>query len=68
MSQILYENIKRLADEKKLSITQVEEKSNIGNGTIGKWKAGHNNATLNSLSAVANALECSVSDLLKETN
>lgn len=64
MSKTIYENIKRLADEQRLSITQVELNSGIGNGTIGKWKAGNNDATLKSLTAIATTLGCSVSDLL----
>lgn len=34
----LYERIKKCADEKKISITNLEKAVGFSNGTIGKWK------------------------------
>lgn len=35
---MLFERIKQLADQKKLSIRQLEENLGYGNGTISRWK------------------------------
>ena len=34
----IYENVKKLADEKGMSIAEVERAAGIANGTIGKWR------------------------------
>lgn len=34
----IYENVKRLCSERKMSIRQLEMKAGIGNGVIGKWR------------------------------
>lgn len=35
---MLFENVSRLCDEKRISIFELERQLAIGNGTIGKWK------------------------------
>lgn len=34
----MYEKIRQLAQEKNISIRQLEEKTKIGNGAVGKWR------------------------------
>ena len=59
---MVYERIKKLADEKGISIYALEKKAGLPNGTIGKWRDG--SPTLKSLEAVANALELPLSELV----
>ena len=66
LASTIYENIKKLADAQRLSITQVEANAGVGNGTIGKWKLGHCNASVKTLTEIANTLGCTVADLVKD--
>lgn len=61
---MIYETVKKLADEKGLSIMEIEQAAGIGNGTIGKWRSAI--PRLDSLQAVARVLEVKVSALLEE--
>lgn len=58
---MVYDKIKKLADEKGISIYALEKKAGLPNGSIGKWR--ESSPTLKSLEAVANALEVSVGSL-----
>ena len=60
----IVENIRRYASEQKLSLTQIEVNSGLGNGTIGKWNKSK--PTVETLLKVANTLGCSIEDLLKD--
>lgn len=62
---MIYQNIVRMAKKKKMSLTEIEEKANIGKGIISKWKHGCN-PTFNKLQAVADVLGCKVEQLLKD--
>ena len=62
---MIYENIKDLCKSKNMSVSAVEEKAGLGNGTISKWKSDGASPTINSLCAVANVLEVEVTKLLK---
>lgn len=35
---MIYSNVKKVADEKGLSIYEVEKRAELPNGTIGKWR------------------------------
>lgn len=65
---MIYTNIKEICEKKNISISALEEKAGLGNGTIGKWKSGGVSPTIDSLCAVANALEVKVTRLIKERN
>ena len=60
---MIYENVKRLADKKGISLKQLEVKAGVGNGIIGKWR--ESSPTVDSIKAVADALGVKVADLLK---
>jgi len=62
--KLVYENVKRRADEKNLSIRDLEKEAGLQNGTIGKWRVS--SPTVKSLQAVARVLGCTVDDLLEE--
>lgn len=55
-------NEKRL--EKNLTISALEKRAGIGNGTIARWDKS--SPTVENLAAVAKVLECTVDDLLHE--
>lgn len=61
---IIYDKVKKLADERNISIYALERKAGLKNGAISKWQAS--SPTLKSLQAVANALEVSINELLEE--
>ena len=61
---MIYDNVKNWADQRKISIAELERQAELGNGTIGGWKVS--NPNLDSLSKVAKALNVSVTTLLKE--
>lgn len=60
---MIYKNVKAIADEKGVSICEIEKKAGIANGTIGGWKKSSPN--VKSLAAVAKVLEVSINELLK---
>ena len=60
---MIYENVKKLADKKGISLKQLEVKAGVGNGIIGKWR--ESSPTVDSIKAVADALGVKVTDILK---
>lgn len=63
---MVYENIKELCSKKNLSIRRLEMKSELSNGTIGKWNRPNARPSADSLIRVAKALGVSVEKLMKE--
>lgn len=61
---MIYDNIKRLADERNMTIQEVEKRCNIGNGVIGKWKDS-GNPKIKHLKTVADLFNVTVDELLK---
>lgn len=61
---MVYDKVKALADEQGLSISALEKKAGLKNGTIGKWREV--SPILRNLQAVADALGVSVKVLLEE--
>lgn len=61
---LIYENIKELADKKKIPLRKIEQKAGLSNGVISKWKTASPN--VKSLQAVAKVLNVPVNTLLKE--
>lgn len=57
------DEIKKIANDRNLSIKGLERKAGISNGSIAKWVTC--SPTITSLEKVAKTLEVSVSDLLK---
>lgn len=61
---MVYDKVKKLADERNISIYALEKKAGLQNGAIGKWR--ESSPTLKSLQAVAEALEVTMNELLME--
>lgn len=61
---LIYNNIKTICDEKRLSIAEVEREAGLKNGTIGKWRTC--SPRVENLKAVADVLKVKVDKLLKE--
>lgn len=59
-----YEKVKNLANKKGMSISELERRAGLSNGSISKWKVS--NPTAHSLKAVANVLKVKVDKLLEE--
>jgi transcriptional regulator with XRE-family HTH domain len=59
---LIFDKIKRISEEKGLSICALEKKANLGNGTIAGWK--DKSPTLGKLQAVAAVLDVKVSDIV----
>lgn len=62
----LYEKIKMLTNEKKMSIRQLEEKMDYGNGTIRRWE--NSKPSIDKVEKVANYFDVSVDYLLGRTD
>jgi transcriptional regulator with XRE-family HTH domain len=58
----LYDKIKSMADDQNLSISYIEENTNLSNGSISKWKT--NSPRVDSLNKVAKLLGCSLDFLM----
>lgn len=65
MSNIkIFDNIKDVCEDRGLSISALERKANIGNGTISRWN--ESSPRLDKIMAVAKALEVPLSVLIEE--
>ena len=59
----VYDNVKRLCEERGVSIAKMERDCDIANGSTGKWKDGPN---LMTAKKIAEYFECPIEELLKE--
>lgn len=59
----LYDRVKELADERKISICALEKQAGIGNGVIGKWRESVGN--FETVRKVAAALEVPIDELVR---
>ena len=59
---MIYDKIKKIAQEKGISIMALEQKANLGNGTIGKWK--NSDPGVGKIKAVAEVLEVKLEELI----
>ena len=64
MAATIFGNIKKLAVEKGISITNLEKEAGLGNGTIGKWQTSI--PKTDKLAAVAGVLGVTVDELISE--
>ena len=63
---MIFNNIKKICDEKGISIFQLEKEAGLGNGTISGWKESM--PRIDSLQAVAKVPEVKVDKLLAEVS
>ena len=61
---MIYDKVKKLADDRGISIYALEKEAGLQNGAIGKWRIS--SPTLKSLQSVAGVLGITIDDLLKE--
>lgn len=62
---MIYKKIVKYCEENKISITALEKKCGIGNGTIGKWADGKK-PSLDTLEKIANGTGISVSEWVSD--
>lgn len=60
---MIYDNIKKVCEEKGISVTKVEKMAGLSNGAISKWNTS--SPTVDNLKAVANVLKVSVKKLIE---
>lgn len=60
---MVYDKVKKLADERDIPISALERKAGLKNGTIGKWREC--SPLLKNLQAVADALGVNINKLLE---
>lgn len=65
MNLIVYENVKKLCDEKHITVMALEKAAGIANGTVGKWKWRNAKPLAETLLKVATALGTTVDELMK---
>lgn len=63
---VRYEIIKEIADQKHMSIAEVERRAGLSNGSIGKWLDSKNGAKVESIMRVADVLGINIMDFFKE--
>lgn len=62
---MVYENVKRLCEERGTNIFNLEKACEISNGTIGKWAKRNSSPRVETIRRIANHLGVSVDELLK---
>ena len=62
---MLFEKVKALCKERGISIAALEAETDIGNGTIGRWR--ESSPKVSTLKKVANYLGCSIDELLTDS-
>ncbi|MBP3469721.1 MAG: helix-turn-helix transcriptional regulator [Lachnospiraceae bacterium] len=60
---MIFNNIKKICDEKGISISQLEKEAGLGNGTISGWKESM--PRIDKLQAVAKVLNTEVNKLIE---
>lgn len=63
---LISDRIKEICKERGISLSKIEKEIGLGNGTIGKWGKNGRTPTYDRISAVAEYLGVSVSDLTGE--
>lgn len=61
---MVYDNVKRIADSKGMTIRALESEAGLPNGIIGKWR--HSSPMLVNLEKVAKALDVSIETLIRK--
>ena len=61
---MLYNKIKSICEEKKISINQIETELGFAKGSMCKWN--YIKPSYDKIQAIANRLDMSIDDLLKE--
>lgn len=61
---MIFDKIKAICDERKISISALERMANLGNGTISGWN--ESSPRLDKIMAVAKVLEIPLSALVEE--
>jgi transcriptional regulator with XRE-family HTH domain len=61
--RLIYEKIKMLCKERKISICALEKKAGLGNGVISGWKIS--SPTVEKIQAVAKILDVRISELIE---
>ena len=59
---MVFEEVTKICEERKLAVTKLEEEAGLGRGTIGKWRDSM--PTLTSLKKVADALGVPINRLI----
>lgn len=60
---MLYDNVKRVCDEKKISVGKLEKELELSNGSICKWNESE--PGIRKVQKVANYLGVNIEELLK---
>lgn len=60
----IYEKIKEIAKEKKITIDAIEKEANLGRGSLSKWNTV--SPSVSNLMKVANILNVRIGDLVEE--
>ena len=63
---MLFDNVKRLCSERGVSVWALEPATEIGNGTIGKWRTS--SPRLETIKKVADYFGVTVDELLSDQN
>ena len=60
---MIYSNVKEICDKQGISISELEKRANLGNGTVGGWRKS--SPKIANVQAVAKVLGVKLEKLLK---
>lgn len=63
---MIYENVKRLCDERNITVMELEKACGIANGTIGKWGLRKSSPRVETLLRVASFFDVSMDELVRK--
>jgi transcriptional regulator with XRE-family HTH domain len=66
IEQTVAENIRRLREERNVSLSELSRRSGVAKATLSSLEAGAGNPTIQTLTALAAALNCSLGDLIEQ--
>lgn len=62
---MIYKNVKRLCNERNITIMELEKSCGIANGTIGKWASRKSSPRVETLLRIANYFDVSMDELVE---
>lgn len=65
---MIYENVKRLCQERGINIATLEKECGLGNAIVNKWGKRGSEPRVGNLKKIADFFGVSVDELLKEEN
>lgn len=63
---MVYNNLKEICKEKRITFQEIEKLANLGAGCISRWKGGKVSPNTDTLEKISKVIGVEVADLVKE--